>query len=56
MRGKAHADRVQAEPTTESEAYAARQLLRPGTEVDLLAPASLRAALEQRTALDGRVA
>jgi predicted DNA-binding transcriptional regulator YafY len=36
---------VEAELPTEAEPYAARQLLRLGTEVEVLAPASLRAAV-----------
>lgn len=41
---------ITAELPTESEAYAARQLLRLGTEVEVLAPASLRAAVAQEAA------
>lgn len=36
---------IEAELPTEPDAYAARQLLRLGTEVEVLAPASLRAAV-----------
>jgi predicted DNA-binding transcriptional regulator YafY len=36
---------VEGELPTEAEPYAARQLLRLGTEVEVLAPASLRAAV-----------
>lgn len=45
---------MQAELPTESEAYAARQLLRLGTEVEVLAPASLRAAVAKEAAAVAR--
>jgi len=38
---------VQAEIPIEAPAYAARQLMRLGTEVEVLAPPALRAALAQ---------
>jgi predicted DNA-binding transcriptional regulator YafY len=41
---------IEAELPTEPEPYAARQLLRLGTEVEVIAPASLRAALAQEAA------
>ena len=41
---------VQAELPTEPDAYAARQLLRLGTEVEVLAPAALRAAVAKEAA------
>lgn len=43
--GPRHAGWIEAELPTEPEPYAARQLLRLGTEVEVLAPASLRAAV-----------
>lgn len=46
---------ITAELPTESEAYAARQLLRLGTEVEVLAPASLRAAVAQEAAAVARL-
>ncbi|RVU44531.1 helix-turn-helix transcriptional regulator [Rubrivivax rivuli] len=45
---------VQAEIPTEAEAYAARQLLRLGTEVEVLAPPALRAALAREAAAVAR--
>ncbi len=54
VRGKGLAGWVQAELPTESEAYAARQLLRLGTEVEVLAPASLRAAVAREAAAVAR--
>jgi predicted DNA-binding transcriptional regulator YafY len=45
---------LQAELPTESEAYAARQLLRLGTEVEVLAPPSLRAAVAREAAAVAR--
>jgi predicted DNA-binding transcriptional regulator YafY len=53
-RGNASAGWMQAELPTESEAYAARQLLRLGTEVEVLAPASLRAAVAKEAAAVAR--
>ena len=53
-RGQAHARWVQAELPTESEPQAARQLLRLGTEVEVLAPASLRAAVAREAAAVAR--
>jgi len=53
-RGDAPAGWMQAELPTESEAYAARQLLRLGTEVEVLAPASLRAAVAKEAAAVAR--
>jgi predicted DNA-binding transcriptional regulator YafY len=53
-RGNAPAGWMQAELPTESEAYAARQLLRLGTEVEVLAPASLRAAVAKEAAAVAR--
>jgi predicted DNA-binding transcriptional regulator YafY len=53
-RGKATVDWVQAELPTESDAYAARQLLRLGTEVEVMAPASLRAAVAREAAAVAR--
>jgi predicted DNA-binding transcriptional regulator YafY len=53
-RGQDLANWVQAELPTESEAYAARQLLRLGTEVEVLAPASLRAAVAKEAAAVAR--
>jgi len=41
---------IEAELPTEPDAYAARQLLRLGTEVEVLAPASLRAAVAREAA------
>jgi predicted DNA-binding transcriptional regulator YafY len=41
---------IEAELPTEPDATAARQLLRLGTEVEVLAPAALRAALRQEAA------
>ena len=49
-----HAKWLQAELPTEGEAYAARQLLRLGTEVEVLAPASLRAAVAKEAAAVAR--
>lgn len=46
---------ITAELPTETEAYAARQLLRLGTEVEVLAPASLRAAVAQEAAAVARL-
>lgn len=46
---------ITAKLPTESEAYAARQLLRLGTEVEVLAPASLRAAVAQEAAAVARL-
>lgn len=43
--GARRAGWIEAELPTEAEPYAARQLLRLGTEVEVLAPASLRAAM-----------
>lgn len=43
--GARRAGWIEAELPTEPEPYAARQLLRLGTEVEVLAPASLRAAM-----------
>ncbi len=48
--GARHAGWIEAELPTEPEPYAARQLLRLGTEVEVLAPASLRAALAAEAA------
>lgn len=45
---------VEAELPTEPDAYAARQLLRLGTEVEVLAPAALRAAVAQEAAAVAR--
>jgi predicted DNA-binding transcriptional regulator YafY len=45
---------VRAEIPTETEAYAARQLLRLGTEVEVLAPPTLRAALAREAAAVAR--
>ncbi len=45
---------VEAELPTEPDAYAARQLLRLGTEVEVLAPAALRAALAKEAAAVAR--
>jgi predicted DNA-binding transcriptional regulator YafY len=45
---------VQAELPTEPDDYAARQLLRLGTEVELLAPASLRSAFAREAAAVAR--
>lgn len=51
MRGaRGRAGWVQAEIPTEPDAYAARQLLRLGTEVEVLAPAALRAAVAKEAA------
>jgi len=54
QRSKARAAWMQAELPTEPEAYAARQLLRLGTEVEVLAPASLRAAVAREAAAVAR--
>lgn len=51
---RARAGWVEAELPTEPDRYAARQLLRLGTEVEVLAPASLRKALEQEAAAVAR--
>jgi predicted DNA-binding transcriptional regulator YafY len=53
LRGARHAGWIECELPTEPEPYAARQLLRLGTEVEVLAPASLRAAVAREA---GRVA
>jgi predicted DNA-binding transcriptional regulator YafY len=53
-RRRATANWVQAELPTESEAYAARKLLRLGTEVEVLAPPSLRAAVAREAAAVAR--
>jgi len=45
---------VQAELPTEPDAYATRQLLRLGTEVEVLAPAALRSALAKEAAAVAR--
>lgn len=45
---------IEAELPTEPEPYAARQLLRLGTEVEVLAPASLRAAVAREAAAVAR--
>lgn len=45
---------IEAELPTEPDAYAARQLLRLGTEVEVLAPASLRAAVAREAAAVAR--
>lgn len=45
---------IEAELPTESDAYAARQLLRLGTEVRVLAPASLRASVAREAAAVAR--
>jgi predicted DNA-binding transcriptional regulator YafY len=46
---------IEAELPTEPEAYAARQLLRLGTEVEVLAPAALRAAVAAEARAVARV-
>ncbi|OYV01911.1 MAG: DNA-binding transcriptional regulator [Burkholderiales bacterium PBB5] len=53
-RGKALGNWMQAELPTESGPNAARQLLRLGTEVEVLAPASLRAAVAKEAAAMAR--
>ncbi len=53
-KGKDLASWVLAELPTESDGYAARQLLRLGTEVEVLAPASLRAAVAREAAAVAR--
>lgn len=53
-RSKAPANWVLAELPTEADGHAARQLLRLGTEVEVLAPASLRAAVAREAAAVAR--
>ena len=52
--GRARPGWCEAELPTEGEPYAARQLLRLGTEVEVLAPASLRAAVAKEAAAVAR--
>lgn len=52
--GPRHPGWVEAELPIETEAYAARQLLRLGTEVEVLAPATLRAAVAAEAAAVAR--
>lgn len=46
---------IEAELPAEPDAYAARQLLRLGTEVQVLAPASLRASVAREAAAVARL-
>lgn len=52
--GRGRVGWVEAELPTEPDPYAARQLLRLGTEVEVLAPASLRAAVAREAAAVAR--